>query len=257
VYEAETEELSYGEFAEYYDLLMQDAPYDRWMAFFEQAMARYGLQPRHVADLGCGTGTIALLLHEKGYKVTGIDLSEEMLAVAQSKLEQPSPRLRFLCQDLRELQLPETVDVAVSFCDSFNYLTKEADIQTAFRRVKNALRQGGMFLFDLHSPYKLREKLGNNVFYELGEEVCYLWQSRFDPSRTTVEYDITFFARVGDVKGEELYRRFQEVHVQRAYETEQVRNWLLEAGFQTVEVYADFAWDVPKDTSERLFFVAR
>lgn len=255
MYEEEYEESSYGEFAAYYDLLMGDAPYDRWMTFFETAVARYGLEPRHIADLGCGTGTISWLLQERGYKVTGVDLSEDMLAIAQSKGE-PSNRLRFLCQDLRELHLPEPCDLALSFCDSFNYLTEEADVQQSFVRVKKALRDGGVFLFDLHSPYKLREQLGDHVFYEVGEDVSYIWQSRFDPERVSVEYDITFFARAEEEE-EELYRRFQEVHVQRAYEADLVIGWLLSAGFQTVEVYADFAWDVPNETSERLFFVAK
>jgi SAM-dependent methyltransferase len=178
-----------------------------------------------------------------------------MLMIAQSKVETHSPRLRFLCQDLRELQLPEPCDVAISFCDSLNYLTELEDLRQVFARVKQSLRPDGVFLFDVHSVYKLREKLGNNVFYEVGDEVSYLWQSRFDEEKTTVEYDITFFVLADE--DEELYRRFQEVHVQRGYEVDVLRGLLQEAGFHTVEVYADFSWDVPTSTSERIFFVAK
>ncbi|ASS74761.1 hypothetical protein CIG75_07075 [Tumebacillus algifaecis] len=252
---SEQEHFSYGDFAQYYDRLMQDAPYDSWLTFFEQALARYDLMPRHIADLGCGTGTISLALYEQGYKVTGVDLSEDMLAQAGAKLTSHSPRLRFLCQDLRELHLPEACDLAVSFCDSLNYITDEADLGQIFARVKQQLRPNGVFLFDMHSLYKLREKLGQNVFYEVGEEVTYLWQSRFDEASSTVEYDITFFALEDDA--EQLYRRFHEYHVQRAYELDTVKRLLKDAGFQTVEVYADFCWDVPTDLTERYFFVAR
>jgi SAM-dependent methyltransferase len=246
---------SYGEFALYYDQLMADAPYEKWMTFFEQALARYEQVPRHLVDLGCGTGTLTLRLFEAGYKVTGIDLSEEMLACAQSKAPQHSPRLRFLCQDMRELHLPEPADLVLSFCDSLNYLTEEEDLRNTFRRVRQSLKPGGLFLFDMHSLYKLRETLGQNLFYEIGDDVSYLWQSSFDPETDTVEYDITFFV-LADEEGE-LYRRFHELHVQRAYEVEELKGWLYDAGFQTVEVYADFSWDAPTDTSERLFFVAK
>ncbi|PWK16021.1 class I SAM-dependent DNA methyltransferase [Tumebacillus permanentifrigoris] len=246
---------AYGEFAEYYDLLMQDAPYERWMTFLEQAMARYELRPRHIADLGCGTGKLSVQLFQQGYTVTGVDLSEDMLMIAQSKLERPSPKMRFLCQDLRELVLPEPCDLAISFCDSLSYLLEEDGLRATFARVRQNLKPNGCFLFDVHSEYKLREKLGNNVFYEVGDDVTYLWQSRFDAEKSQVEYDITFFA-VEDEE-DELYRRFQECHVQRAYPVEVLRGMLLDSGFTTVEVYADFAWDVPTESSERLFFVAR
>lgn len=246
---------AYGEFAEYYDLLMQDAPYERWMTFLEQAMARYELRPRHIADLGCGTGKLSVHLFQQGYTVTGVDLSEDMLMIAQSKWERPSPKVRFLCQDLRELVLPEPCDLAISFCDSLSYILEEDGLRAAFARVRQNLKPGGCFLFDVHSEYKLREKLGNNVFYEVGDDVTYLWQSRYDAQTSQVEYDITFFAL--EDEEDELYRRFQEWHVQRAYPVDVVRGMLLESGFTTVEVYADFAWDVPTETSERLFFVAR
>jgi len=250
-----SENNAYGEFAAYYDRLMQDAPYDRWMTFFQQAMARYQKMPRHVADLGCGTGTLTVRLFAEGYKVTGVDLSEEMLIAAQDKVTAHSPRLRFLCQDLRELRLPELCDVAVSFCDAMSYLLSEADLKQTFERVRACLKPDGLFLFDLHSLYKLRETLGQQVFYDLGDDVSYVWQSRFDAATDTVEYDVTFFALEKEREG--LYRRFREVHHQRAYEVEVVTELLRGAGFNTVEVYADFSWDVPTATAERLFFVAR
>ena len=191
---------AYGEFALFYDQLMQDAPYERWMAWFEEALERYQLQPRHIADLGCGTGTLSHAFFEQGFKVTGVDLSEEMLAIAESKREGHSPRLRFLCQDLRDLYLPEPCDIAVSFCDSLNYLTEADDLRAVFARTKAALRPGGVFLFDVHSVYKLREKLGQNVFYEVGDEVSYIWQSRYEEE--TPRWSTTSpFSRLRRMKG--------------------------------------------------------
>lgn len=103
----------------------------------------------------------------------------------------------------------------------------------------------------MHTPYKLREKLGQNSFHEVHDEVAYIWQSRFDEERCEVEYDVTFFAQEED----DLYRRFQEIHVQRA-SRETVERLLREAGFKTIVCGADFTWEEPRDWSERYFFLA-
>lgn len=250
----------YGEFAQFYDELMQDAPYDMWMRFFQEtldreARVRKGIAQGQlkVADLGCGTGTLSIRLLEKGYQVYAVDLSDEMLARAQGKLAYPTPFLRFLQQDLRNLRLPELVDCAISFCDSCNYLLEEADLLQAFRSVRSQLKPDGWFLFDMHTPHKLREELGQQTFYDVRDEVAYIWQSRLDAGRCQVEYDVTFFAQVD----QDLYRRFQETHYQRAYPRDVVERLLREAGFVHVGHGADFQWGETADTAGRYFFLAR
>ncbi|GIM48357.1 methyltransferase [Collibacillus ludicampi] len=248
-----SQNLVYGDFAEYYDLLMQDAPYDLWLQMFAEILDRYEIKPRIVADLGCGTGTISIRVAEQGYRVFAVDASEDMLAMAEGKREGKHLFPTFLQQDIRELHLPTCVDVAISFCDTLNYLLEEEHVQQTFHAVYRQLHHGGLFFFDMHTPYKLEHLLGDQVFYEVRPEIAYIWQSSFDGTRCLVEYDITFFAEVGDG----LYRRFQEQHLQRAYPCERVVEWLYDAGFQTVEVFADFSFEKPTDTSERWFFVAR
>ncbi|WP_380024099.1 class I SAM-dependent DNA methyltransferase [Effusibacillus consociatus] len=253
------ERTIYGEFADFYDELMQDAPYDEWMRLFHETLEReLGNQTDvrsrfKVADLGCGTGTISIRLLEEGYQVFAVDLSEEMLTRAQAKLPHPTPFLRFLQQDLRRLLLPEKVDCALSFCDSLNYLLEETDLLQAFRSVRSQLQPGGFFLFDMHTPFKLREELGQQTFYDVRDDVAYIWQSQFDPVRCQVEYDVTFFAQVED----ELYRRFQETHWQRAYPKEVIMRLLREAGFAHVEIGADFCWEEPSETALRYFILAK
>ncbi|GAX89224.1 class I SAM-dependent DNA methyltransferase [Effusibacillus lacus] len=249
----------YGEFAVFYDRLMQDAPYDEWMRIFIETVNRHlpGTGgPRSqlkVADLGCGTGTLSILLLEQGFQVFAVDLSEEMLAQAQAKLSHPTPFLRFFQQDLRSVRLPEKVDYAVSFCDSLNYLLEESDLRQAFHSIRHQLKPGGFFLFDMHTPYKLREELGHQTFYDIREDVAYIWQSRLDSEKCQVEYDVTFFAQVQ----EDLYRRFHETHWQRAYSREAIEGLLHEAGFTSVECGADFHWVEPGEKASRYFFLAR
>lgn len=249
----------YGEFAAFYDALMQDAPYDRWMHLFQETLqcktggTGFGQRGLKIADLGCGTGTLSIRLLEQGYQVYAVDLSEEMLTQAQAKLDRPTPFLRFLQQDLRHLRLPEPVDIAVSFCDSLNYFLEESDLLQVFRAIRGQLKPGGFFLFDMHTPYKLREELGQQVFYDIRDEIACIWQSKFDPERCQAEYDIVFFARVEN----DLYRRFQETHRQRAYSRETVERLLFEAGFREVECGADFRWEKPGDNAGRFFFWAK
>jgi ubiquinone/menaquinone biosynthesis C-methylase UbiE len=248
-----SEQLVYRDFAEYYDLLMQDAPYDEWIQWVRQVLDRYRIHPQVVADLGCGTGTLSLRLAEQGFRVYAIDASEDMLAVAEGKRTGHSRSLMFLQQDIRQLRLPTAVDLALSFCDTLNYLLEDEHVRQTFHAVFCQLNDGGIFVFDMHTPYKLKHRLGNQVFYEIRPEIAYIWESSFDENRCLVEYDLTFFAEVEDG----LYRRFHERHLQRAYADEEIRQWLFDAGFQTVDLFADFRWEQPTETSERWFFVAR
>lgn len=127
---------SYGCFAAVYDRLMEDMPYDAWVEFAEQAWRRYmPSKPERIVDLGCGTGNITLPLAARGYALTGIDLSEMMLAVAEQKAASAiakSGSIRWLCQDMREWNAGEPADAVVSFCDCLNYITEEADVKRVF-----------------------------------------------------------------------------------------------------------------------------
>lgn len=236
-------------------MLMEDAPYDLWLGLFTESMQQeFGGDRRlKVADIGCGTGTLSIRLMELGHQVCAVDLSEDMLVRAQAKLNRPTPFLRFLQQDMRHLRLPEAVDCAVSFCDSLNYLREETDLLAAFQSIRSQLKPDGVFLFDMHTPYHLEQELGQETFYDIREDIAYIWQSRFDGRRCEVEYDVTFFAKTEA----DVYRRFQETHWQRAYPREVIEGLLRQAGFEKVTCGADFHWNEPGEGAKRYFFKAK
>src|SRR5690606_34704542 len=123
---------AYREFASVYDRLMEDMPYGEWISFARRCFELYGM-PRSVADLGCGTGNLAIPLAKSGFEVYGIDISADMLAIARSKWDAPPARgqggtIRWLQQDMRDWELPDPVDAVISFCDCLNYLTAEEDV---------------------------------------------------------------------------------------------------------------------------------
>lgn len=252
---------SYGKFAYVYDELMADMPYPQWLAFAEAAWERLG-KPRTVAELGCGTGSLTIPLAEAGYQMTGIDLSPDMLAVARQKMEdRPRGRrfmregsVRWIRQDMREWELPEPVDSVISFCDSLNYILEESDISAVFGRTFKGLKPGGSFLFDVHHPRTLVRYEEEQPFIMDDPSVSYIWTCELDAPRTEIEHHLSIF--VQEEREGDRYRRFEETHVQRAYDPQWMEAALLEAGFREVQVYGDFEWRPAGDDTQRLFYVA-
>ncbi|MEC0230549.1 class I SAM-dependent DNA methyltransferase [Paenibacillus alba] len=252
--------MSYEKFAYTYDRLMNNMPYEDWLRFAKESFDRYGLQPAVIADLGCGTGNLTIPLAVAGYQMTGIDLSEDMLAVAEQKAaEHKSPfrggAIRWVQQDLREWDLGEPVDAAISFCDSLNYLLEEEDITDAFRQTFEGLKPGGLFLFDVHTPEQLFAYAESQPFFLNEEDVAYIWTSELDEERVQIEHDLTIFVKESGHK--DVFRRIDEIHQQRAYPLDWLRQMLLAAGFSEVHLAADFTWDEPTRLTERAFFIAK
>jgi ubiquinone/menaquinone biosynthesis C-methylase UbiE len=246
---------SYHQLARVYDHLMADAPYDQWMQFVLEAWRSAGQKPDRVAELGCGTGTLTRYLLEAGLEVWAVDLSADMLKVAQDKIKVSHPRARvhLLQQDITRLDVDTRMDSVVSFCDTLNYITGREGIQAVFNRVYQILIPGGTFLFDVHTPYKIRDIFGDETFHYQDDETAYIWESSFEEETETVQHDLTLFVREKDG----LYRRFQESHRQQSYNLDDLTRWLVEAGFEVQAVTGDFSTVPVEADSERAFFVAR
>ena len=147
---------AYHELAKSYDRLTNDVDYEATVEFYMQILEKEGVKPRTVVDLACGTGSVTEILARKGYQVTGVDMSEEMLTEAMAKVMDMENPPRFVCQKLQELHLPRGVDLAVCALDSLDYITDPENCREAIRRVYKALNPGGIFIFDVNTPEKLR-----------------------------------------------------------------------------------------------------
>lgn len=240
---------AYESLAFSYDALTYDVPYPEIAAFFERVLKRSGVEAQTVLDLACGTGSLSLLLAQKGYSVLGVDCSEEMLTVASEKsmeLALPEPPF-WICQKMQRLRLPYPVDAAVCSLDSVNYVTKPSDLQEAFRRVFAALKPHGLFLFDINTPYKLRG-LDGQVFLDETEDAYCVWRTEF--SRKICSYWVDLFRREKDGR----YRRSTELHRQRYYALEELTQWLRESGFGNIRVYGDCRLRRPAEGEQRIYF---
>lgn len=242
---------AYESLALSYDRLTNDVDYGAAVSFYEQIMAREGVSPRSAVDLACGTGSVTALLAKKGIPVIGVDLSEEMLSVAQQKTQDLLPRPMFLHQDLSRLYLPRGVDLAVCALDSLDYITDPACCAAAIRRIYRCLNPGGIFIFDVNTPEKLRAMDGQ-VFLDEDENVYCVWRGDFDKKSNICTYGMDLFQRQG-----KLWHRSLEEHREYAYSQEQLTGYLKSAGFTGIRVYGDRKYTAPEPGEQRIYFSAR
>lgn len=233
-----------------YDRLTEDVPYEEMLSFAESLLAQVGAKPKSVLDLGCGSGSMAYLLARKGYRVLGLDVSEDMLTQAWDKCaELPAPPF-FICQSMTELELPEAVDWVYSGLDSIDYLLDPADCRETFRRAFGALNPGGVFLFDVNTPEKLRAMDGQ-IFLDEDEDVYCVWRGEFDEEENICYYGMDLFQR----QGKAWVRSFEE-HREYAYSVEELTEYLKAAGFQKIEVFGDRRMEAPGPGEQRVYFRA-
>lgn len=246
--------LAYERFSLIYDQLMTDAPYSEWLQFLERHVAEYNLMNKKILDLGCGTGRLTSMVAQNGYSVIGVDSSSEMLAIARERLQsQNMTTLPLLQQDIRELDLNESFGVIYSFCDTINYLLEDDDVQITFAHVARHLEKGGLFLFDVHSPFKITDHFASGPIVDEDESIAYIWVPDVDPLTLRVDHHLHFFVQ----QENGLYRRYSEIHQQRGYTLKQLEGWLRAVHLEVLSLTADFTTGSPNDRSERLFFVAQ
>ena len=242
---------AYKELAASYDRLTNDVDYAAVVDFYQKILEREGLKPRTCVDLACGTGSVSVLLAQKGMEVIGVDMSEDMLTVAFDKVCDMERPPRFICQKLQELKLPRGVDLAVCALDSLDYVTDPTDCAEAIRRVYKALNPGGIFIFDVNTPEKLRAMDGQ-VWLDEDDDVYCVWRGEFDEESNICAYGMDLFQRQGNV----WCRSFEE-HREYAYSQEQLTAYLRDAGFTHIAVYADRVFEAPREGEQRIYFKAR
>ena len=243
--------MAYEALAASYDRLTNDIPYEAVLAFYRQILAQYGAAPATAVDLACGTGSMALLLAGQGMSVIGVDQSEEMLTVAYEKAMELENPPYFVRQKLQSLRLPQPVELAVCCLDGVNYVTEPAQLQAAFARVYRALTPGGVFIFDVVTEAKL-SGLDGQIFVDEDDDVFCLWRASYDQAARLCRYGMDLFRRQG-----RAWIRSAEEHLEHAYRAEELTQWLGQAGFDRIRVYADRRLAPPAPDEQRIFFAAQ
>ena len=133
-----------------------------------------------------------------------------------------------------------------------NYILEEEDLKQVFSLVNNYLDPGGIFIFDLNTEYKYEKILGDSTIAEDREESSFIWENTYDKEERMNEYALTLFIREED----DLYRKYQEMHYQKAYRLAEVREALEAAGMEFIAVYDAFTREPAKEDSERVYVIA-
>ncbi len=233
-----------------YDLLMDDVEDELWSEYLVELLKSKGIHPpSSILETACGTGRVTLPLAQSGYKLTALDISEEMLQRAQDKIKRAGTTVDFVSGDMRDFTLPKPVDAVICACDGINYLVRDTDVRCFFESCKKNLVVGGVLLFDMGSYNKLTNILGNNVFYDDRDDVTCLWQNRL--SKDLLHIGVTLFIKEGY-----LYRRMDEEHIQRAYKIKKIAQMMRQSGFGSIQSLRFKTKDEAKEEDERIQFIA-
>lgn len=213
---------SYSALGRWFEYLNDDCGYEQWSQYLIDTLKKENAGLNGV-DIGCGSGYFTRALIKAGYNVFGVDVSAEMLDAAGSLCLKEGVRAEFFIGDINKLKLNRKADFAVAINDCINYVEKDK-LKNALSHVRSCLVKGGVFIFDISSESKLRSIVGNNTFAEDREDITYVWFN--SQCGDAVTMDLTLFERQGD-----LYRRFDERHVQYIYGEEEIVSALREVGF--------------------------
>jgi len=240
----------YSALARYYDALTEDVPYEKWANRAEALFDKFGRQPSILLDLACGTGSLTKIFADRGYDVIAVDSSAEMLSAASEKILACEKRPLLLNQSMEALDLYGTVDGVICGLDSINYLASPEILKAAFSRISLFLGRGGLFIFDINTEKKLRG-LDMQVYTREAPGVFCVWQAQWSPKERLCRFYIDLFERK-----EDLYRRFSEVHTERAYSICELSSVLSNCSMEIKAVYSELSDRDGSEDDDRVLIVA-
>ncbi len=245
----------YDLLAPFYDELNSDVDYMALATYLKDVLEKNTIGTvKTIVDIGCGTGNVTIPLARYGYEMVGVDLSPEMLSVALDRADDAgvSDKIQFVMQDMTELNLYAPVDAVVCTLDGVNHLSNRQALVTCFQAVYNALRPGGMFLFDLNSLYKFEKVYANEVYTMQTEDAFCVWQNDYHPASKYCDFWITLFQRGAGG----LYTRYETVQREHYFSVTTVKHALEAAGLTLLNITGGQDGHAVTENDERWYFTA-
>ncbi len=242
----------YDDFAQVYDALMQEIDYHEWADYVFRLLLNAKSPVKSILEFGCGTGNITLELAQKGFEMTAVDLSDNMLTIADEKAEKAGQNtIRFFKGDMSNFAIGEQFDAVICCCDTVNYLPDLKAIENFIMCSLDALKPGGLLLFDMNTPEKYKEVIGDNTFvYNLDDVFC-VWENQPDLDNNKMNYDLSFFIR----QKNDLYERCEETQHQYIHSVEDVFKLLKIPAFIDPKIYTFGTFMAGGSESDRVQFV--
>ncbi len=243
--------MTYGEFAKIYDeLICEDIDYDLIEKTIIEIVTDNNCKKDSYLDVACGTGNVCIKLSKYFNTTYLVDISEEMLQEAYNKFKKQRESTKIICQDMRNLSLNKKFDLITCVLDSTNYILELQDLDNYFLSINKHLKDDGIFIFDINSFYKLTEVLGDNIYTYNEEDVFYTWENTLE--NNIVNMFLTFF-----VKNGELYERFEEEHLERAYTEAEIESSLEKSGLKLLNKYSGYKKEKINEKSERILYIVK
>jgi SAM-dependent methyltransferase len=247
---------AYEGLAPYYDELTREHDYEGWTKHLETTARRFGVSGPRLLDAACGTGKSFVPFLERGYAVTGCDISAEMVALARSK----APAADLFVADIRSLEPIGEFDLITCLDDSVNYLVDEGDLDAAFASLAANLADDGVLVFDVNTLSTYRTTFARDMTLG-GPGVFLVWRGRCDAAAEegcVAELVVEAFS---EVEGG-LYERVTTRHLQRHHPRPEVERALADAGLAAVGVFGqlpDGSLDVlaDEDLHHKLVYFAQ
>ncbi|MFQ5452959.1 MAG: class I SAM-dependent DNA methyltransferase [Candidatus Zixiibacteriota bacterium] len=248
----------YQKFAFVYDQMKADEHSVKMAEYCTKIFRKFKINPTTGLDICCGTGSAIERFVNKGIIMSGLDQSASMLAVAAKKLknnklvlyQKSLPKFRILGRNNKHKI--RKFDLITCFYDSLNYLKNQTELETAFKSVYIHLQRGGWFIFDMNTPPALKIIWGESVFAGVKDNLAWIWKNDYSDKTTSATLHTTFFKKRG-----KLWERFDEVHIERAYDNKIILSKLRKTGFKIKGFYRCYSFDKPGTKTYRICAVVR
>ena len=245
-------------YSDSYDLLYEEKDYDGECDVLERIFQEYAERPiNSILDLGCGTGSYALRLAQRGYDVCGVDLSESMLEIAKKKIQNTPVSIQFFHSDIASIQIERQFDAAIMMFAVLGYQHTNEQIIKTLKNISIHLNTGSLLIFDVW--------YGPAVLLQQPQEKCRIIQSGEDTVIRVTHPELDTFNQFCHVRFN-LYRiregqsitETDEVHRMRFFFAQELSMALEFTGFEVVRIgqFPDFEQD-PADISWNILVVAR
>ena len=245
----------YSSLAGVYDVLNDSVDYGKWADFIVRTIDKYSTVPVKLAlDLGCGTGKMTFALRERGYDMTGVDISPEMLSEAANICRKKKiDDVLWLCQDMTAFELYGTVDAAVCCLDGINHLTSAADARRCLSLIHNYLVPDGLFIFDLNTPHKFERVYGERDYILEDDGVLIAWHNSYNAKAKLCDFYITRFTENPDGS----YSREDSFQRERCYTERSIKKLLSDTGFELLFISSDWSDAPASPDADRWYIAAR
>lgn len=222
-------DTSFKDYAEYYDLIYKDKDYEKEVDFLEEIFGEN--KPKKILEVGCGTGSYTKILLERGYEVTAVDISENMLKIASEKCA-----CKFIKGDIRSVSINDKFDACIAMFAVMGYITKNSDIIKALNNIRRYLKPTGVFVFDAWNGLAVMRLLPEQRIKELENDEIKIVRVAV-PNLKAFDHicEVNYKLLIRN-KAESTVNEINEKHVVRFYFPQEIKYYLEDAGFEVLKI---------------------